>query len=298
MNKMCFKRKKEELKVLKDLQGKPYKFYRGKSYESITVGRYFCSCFDIAKRYRLYDENPIIETEIAVRKPLVIDATMERGHSSFGYLHVRDCKLYPEEKRDDLIRYIMPGSDTLSTDEVLEWAMSTKDIDAVIVKNVREGNAPEIPIYDVMVWKQENLVNARNVNGLETEYEYFRENAFKRVDLSIYISGAERDGVINITKGNGYFIEHTIQRANAEWYMEHELVVYSDSPIAIYCWDTCSYIVAIQMGSGIYQRTGSAADRIIYLPQEGCVRVKGVMQNWKYKIEIRKSVNGWNPPRN
>ena len=33
------------------------------------------------------------------------------------------------------------------------------DIDAVVMKNVREGINAELPIYDVMVWNKKNLVN-------------------------------------------------------------------------------------------------------------------------------------------
>ena len=56
------------MQILKDLQGNPYKFYRGKNCDYISNGCFFCSCFDIAESYRLYDETPIIETEIQVRK--------------------------------------------------------------------------------------------------------------------------------------------------------------------------------------------------------------------------------------
>lgn len=287
MCKSFFIRKRKALEILKDLQGNPYKFYRGKSYKYISNGCYFCSCFDVAASYRIHEEMPIIETEIAVRNPLVIDATTTSGHSSYEYLYIQDCKLYPEEKRADLIRYIkkVGGSDTLSTDEVLEWAMSTKDIDAVIVKNVREGIEGGLPIYDVMLWKEENLVNSRNVNGLELEYEAYRENTFKRVDLSKYISENETDGVINITEGDGYFIEHTIQRGRNKWYMGHELVVYTDSPIEIYCVDTCNYVTAKLESPGLYVSTAGVTPRVKLEPNGGCVRVKGVVQGWTYEIK-------------
>lgn len=95
-------KEKTQMQILKDLQGNPYKFYRGKNCDYISNGCFFCSCFDIAESYRLYDETPIIETEIQVRNPLVIDATVEDGHSIYEYLHVYDCKLYPEEKRSSL----------------------------------------------------------------------------------------------------------------------------------------------------------------------------------------------------
>lgn len=284
MRKSFFIRKRKPMKILKDLQGNSYKFYRGKC---ISNGCYFCSCFDVAASYRIDIKMPIIETEIAVRNPLVIDATTKNGHSAYGYLYIGDCKLYPEEKRGDLIRYIkkVGGSDTLSTDEVLEWAMETDDIDAVIVKNVREGIEDGLPIYDVMLWNEENLVNSRNVNGLESEYEIFRENTFKRVDLSKYISEKEKDGVVNITEGDGYFTEHTIQRGRNKWYMSHELIVYTDSPVEIYCKDTCDYITVEQEAPGQYVSTVGVTPKIKLIPYEDCIRVKGMVQGWKYEIK-------------
>lgn len=277
-------KKKTQMQILKDLQGNPYKFYRGKNCDYISNGCFFCSCFDIAESYRLYDETPIIETEIQVRNPLVIDATVEDGHSIYEYLHVYDCKLYPEEKRSSLIKYIkkVGGTDTLSTDEILEWVIGTKDIDAVIIKNVREGINSEFPIYDVMLWNKENLVNARYINNEEQEFESFRANTFKRVDLSSYISENEQDGVVNVTEGAGYFVEHTIERAGTNWYMGHELVVITDVPVEIFCLDTHSYVTAQQLEQGIYENTAGMTLLKAFVPYNGVVRVKGMMQNCKY----------------
>lgn len=280
-------KKKTQMQILKDLQGNPYKFYRGKNCDYISNGCFCCSCFDIAESYRLYDETPIIETEIQVRNPLVIDATVEDGHSIYEYLHVYDCKLYPEEKRSSLIKYIkkVGGTDTLSTDEVLEWAMGTKDIDAVIVKNVREGINSEFPMYDVMVWNTENLVNERNVVNEKHEFESFRDNTFKRVDLSAYISEKEQDGVVNVIKGEGYFVENIIKRANTEWFMGHEIVVITDVPIEIYCLQIRSYVTALQLEQGIYENTNGMTPCKKFTPYNGIVRVKNIMPNWKYQIE-------------
>ncbi len=286
-----FFRKKAQLELLKDLQGKPYKFYRGKGYAYMSEGCFFCSCFDIAKSYRLYDESPVIETEIAVRKPLVIDATTKGGYSLYGYLHVCDCKLYPEEKRSDLVKYIkeVGGNDTLSTDEVLGWAMRTEDIDAVIIKNVIEGNNSEFPIYDVMIWNEENLVNQIDVANAEHEFEIFRENTFKRVDLSRYILEKEQDGIVSITEEDNYFIEHTIQRGawNGEikWYMRHDLVVNIDVPIKVYCLNLNKYVMAEQLELGVYENVHGWDASKEFIPSNGKVRVKNMIQNLQYRIE-------------
>lgn len=287
MFKLFRKKEKAQMQILKDLQGNPYKFYRGESFDYISNGCFFCSCFDIAESYRLYDDTPIIETEIQVRNPLVIDATLENGHSIYDYLYVYDCKLYPEEKRNSLIKYIkkVGGTDTLSTDEVLKWAMRTKNIDAVIVKNVREGINSEFPMYDVMVWNKKNLVNERNVVNEKHEFESFRTNTFKRVDLSAYISEKEQDGVVNVTKGEGYFVEHTINRANTNWYMRHELVVITDAPIEIYCLQTRSYVTAQQLEEGIFENTAGMTSLKKFVPYNGVVRIKGMMQNCEYQIK-------------
>lgn len=287
MCKTLHKMKNEALELLKDLQGNPYKFYRGKSYKNISKGKFFCSCFDIAAGYRLYEDMSIIETEIAVSKPLVIDATTDNGYSLYGSLPICECKLCPEEKRKDIIEYskqVRKGN-LVSTDEILKWAMKTKDFDAVIIKNVCEGIKSEFPIYDVMLWNQENLVSDREVRGLEREYEVFRKNTFKRVDLSKYISEEEQDGVVSITKGNGYFVEHTIQQVRNQWYLRHELVVCIEKPINIYCIDAEGYVAAEQISPGLYIKNKVVkAPKIQFMPYKGCVRVKGVGQNCKYII--------------
>ncbi len=275
------------MQILKDLQGNPYKFYRGKDCEYISNGCFFCSCFDIAKSYRLYEETPIIETEIAVHNPLIIDATVQGGHSAYGYLHVIECKLYPENKRGALIKHIkkVGGTDTLSTDEILEWARKTIDIDAVVIKSVREGINAELPIYDVMVWNKKNLVNTRNVVNNEHEFELFRANTFKRVDLSAYITENERDGIVSVTQGTDYYVEHKIQRVNTDWYMEHELVVASEVPIRIFCIDTENYLKAERLEPGVYENMWWITSERVFVPHEGLVRVKGMLQNCKYQIE-------------
>lgn len=298
MFKLFRRSEKAQMQMLKDLQGNPYKFYRGKSFNNISNGRFFCSCFDIAKKYAWHYDMPIIETEIQVRNPLVIDATFEDGYSTYNYLYVYDCKLYPEEKRNSLIKYIkkVGGTNTLSTDEVLRWAMETKDIDAVIVKNVREGENSGFPIYDVMVWNTKNLVNERDVAKEKQEFEFFRDNIFKRVDLSEYISEQEQDGVVNVTKGEGYFVEHIIKRENTEgdikhelvantWYIEHELVVNTNVPIQIFCIDTSSYVTALQKKQGIYENTAGMTSLKEFVPYNGMIRVKKIMQKCKYQIE-------------
>ena len=286
MFRLFGEKKKTQMQILKDLQGNPYKFYRGKDCD-FSKGCFFCSCFDIAKSYRLFDDSAIIETEIQVRNPLVIDATEEGGHSKYGYLRVRDCRLYPEDKRNELIELIKKegGTDTLSTDQVLKWAIGTKEIDAVIVKNVREGINEDLPMYDIMVWSEENLVKQRNVVNEEYEFETFRANTFKRVDLSAFISENEQDGMVNITEGVGYFVEHMIKRDGTNWYMGHELVVNTDIPIEIYCLDTGKYVTAEELEHGVYSNTAYMTSRKPFVPCNGIVRVKGLLPNCKYRIE-------------
>ena len=88
----------KSLVAIMDLQGNPYKFYRGKGYNPICVGRFFCSSFDQAKSFCIENDEPIIEAEIAVRNPLVIDATEGNGYSYYERLEICNCKLYPIDK--------------------------------------------------------------------------------------------------------------------------------------------------------------------------------------------------------
>ncbi len=281
-----FLNKKRNLKTLSDLQGKPYKFYRGESYAEIHKGRFFCSCFDIAECYRASDDMPIIEAEIATRNPLVIDATTEDGYSSYNYLQIYNCKLYPEEKRKNLISYMkrIRASNALSTDEVLMWAKRVNDIDAVIIKNVREGINSCFPIYDVMIWSEKNIVNSRNIVNLKCEFENFRKNTYKRVDLSMFISEKEQDGIASIKEGIGYSIEHIIKRNNTDWYLSEELIIGTNIPVKIYCYETCKYITAIQLDKGIYSNTGGVTSDIKLIPYNGIVRVRNILSICEYEI--------------
>lgn len=271
------------MEMLKDLEGKPYKFYRGKSYDPIASGRFFCSCFDAAKGYSVSDEMPVYETEILVKNPLVIDATTETGYSLWNYLYVSDRTLYLREP---------DGHNPLSTDEVLKFAKRTGDFDAVIIKNVKE-EIGKLPIYDIMVWDEKNLVNTRNVANATEEFETFRENTLKRVDLSAYIIEKEKDGVVSAIRGDGYFIEYTIRRTDTEWGIGHELVVNTDVPIEVYCIDADRYVVAEQEEPGIYKNAvyksaAGMAPEGTFIPFDGIVRIKGIMSQCKHRIEKKK----------
>lgn len=173
----------------------------------------------------------------------------------------------------------------MSTDEVLEWANGIKDIDTVIIKNVREGNNNKLPIYDVMIWSKKNLENARNVASEEQKFEDFRKNTYKRVDLSKYIPEKAQDGIISVTEGAGYIVENTIQKCKTNWYMGHELVVNTIVPVDIYCCEAQKYITANLLEPGIYQNTAWMTPRIKLEPNNGIVRVKGIMPNLRYQIE-------------
>ena len=105
------------------------------------------------------------------------------------------------------------------------------------------------------------------------------------MDLSAYISEKEQDGVVNVTKGEGYFVEHTINRVNTHWYMRHELVVITDAPIEIYCLQTRSYVTAQQLEEGIFENTAGMTLLKKFVPYNGVVRIKGMMQNCEYQIK-------------
>lgn len=272
--------------ILSDLQGKPYKFYRGKGYSPINIGRFFCSSFDQAKSFRIDDDIPIIEAEIAVRSPLVIDATGDSAYSNYERLDICNCKLYPTDKREELIQFAKNHcfSTSLSTDEAGKWARGTSDIDAVIIKNVVEGNDRKLPIYDVYIWNEENILRAKNVVHDQNNFELFRENTFKRVDLSAYIEETEKDGWVSATMGEGYIVEHLICRHEDDWYMEHELVVKSINPIKIYCCKAEDYMKADFVEPGVYMYSQCFSQNDEFAPNGNTVRIRGVELHEKYKI--------------
>lgn len=209
---------KSQYSFLNDLNGNPYKFYRGKEY-NLSQGCFFCSCFDIAHDFRLSTTEPILEAEIIVRNPLVIDATINGGYSYYERLCIRDCPLYPEALRDDLVRYlsVVGARNTLSTDEILAWARKARNIDAVIIKNVREGINSNFPIYDVAIWNEANLRNVRNVAYNISAYDSYRDNTPKRVDLSSYLQEDEYDGVVSAIRKDGFRIEHAMHNGTNGW---------------------------------------------------------------------------------
>jgi hypothetical protein len=275
--------KKVKRYVLKDLYGEPYKFYRGGYYTDISIGRYFCSCFDIAKSYG----EPIFETEIIVKKPLIIDATLKDGHSYYEHICFDECIISPETKRKDLVNYIkkIGAHNSLSTDEILEWAKSTPDIDSVIVKNVREGINSDFPIYDIMVWDESALLNVQDVTNQEPLFAKFQENTLKRVDLSSYIEEFEKDGISNITKRKNYHIEHLMYKNNSGWHLSHNLIVYTTIPVEI-CDSSRNYMTAEKKNKGEYLWSPLGCYEKIFMPENGFVRITNVPDVFAYSEYI------------
>ena len=265
--------------VLKDLCGEPYKFYRGGYFKDISIGRYFCSCFDIAKSYG----EPIFETEIAVKKPLVIDATLKDGHNYYEHIYFSDCIISPETKRTDLVNYIkeVGAHNSLSTDEILNWAQSTPDIDAVIVKNVREGINSDFPIYDIMVWNESALLNVQDITNQKSLFTKFQKNTLKRVDLSSYIEEFEKDGITNVTQREKYQIEHLMYKNNSGWHLSHDLVVHTTIPIEI-CDISRNYITAEKKKVGEYLWSPLGCFEKIFMPENGIVRITGIPDTFAY----------------
>lgn len=288
MFKFCNKLKKRKTKaLLYDLYGKTYKFYRGKDTRNIKGGIYFCSSFDIARSYSM--EQIVFETEISTLSPLVIDATTENGHSYYESIYIKNCPMYPESKREKLIAYLdeVYAHETLSTDEILSWAMKQKDIDAVIIKNVREGINSELPIYDVMIWNESNLVNLRDVTDCNTEYKSFRENTFKRVDLSNFIPEKEYDGVVNTIHFDKYDYVNEICKGKAhKWYMKHKLVIMTRATrIHIKNGDTNAMVTGLLVSPGVYSNAMSFGE-LDFFPNDGKIVVDGMVSSMKkYEIE-------------
>ncbi len=265
--------------VLNDLHGYPYKFYRGGAYDNISTGRYFCSCFDVAKSYG----EIIFEAEISVRNPLVIDATLNNGYSYYEQIDVINCVLGPENKRSDLMKYMkkVGACRYLSTDEILTWAKSTQDIDAVIVKNVREGINSNFPIYDIMVWDESVLQNVGDVTDQKSMFTTFRENTYKRVDLSSFIEEFEQDGMVNVTRRAGYSIEHHICQGNTCWYLSHDFVVYTEAPIEIHAVPPNSLTVDL-IAPGKYQWNPLAKIQEKFIPNNGILRINSIPDIFAY----------------
>ncbi len=268
--------KKSKRTVLKDLCGQPYKFYRGGCFEDISIGRYFCSCFDIAKSYG----EPIFETEITVKNPLVIDATLKDGHCYYEHICVGDCILSPVTKRTDLVNYIkkVGAYNSLSTDEILKWAKSTHDIDSVIVKETLLLNA-------FMLWDESALLNVQDVTTQEPLFTKFQENTLKRVDLSSYIEEHEKDGITNITQREKYHIEHLMYKNNSGWHLSHDLVVYTTIPVEI-CDGSRNYITAEKKNEGEYLWAPLGCYEKILVPNNGFVRVANIPDIFAYSEYI------------
>ena len=112
----------------------------------------------------------------------------------------------------------------------------------------------------------------------------FRENTFKRVDLSAYIEETEKDGWVSATVGEEYDVEHLICRQEDNWYMEHELVVKSNTPIKIYCCNFEKYMTADFMDPGVYVYSHRFSQRNQFTPNCNTIRIRGVGLHEKYKI--------------
>lgn len=67
--------------------------------------------------------------------------------------------------------------------------------------------------------------------------------------------------------------------------MEYELVVASEVPTRIFCIDTEYYLKAERLEPGVYENMWWITSERVFVPHEGIVRVKGMLQNSKYQIE-------------
>lgn len=272
--------------ILRDLHGNAFKFYRGKNIYNISKRAFFCNCFDIAKSFSL--EGIVFECEIRLKNPVIIDATCDGGYCYYDTLHVQQGKFYPESMRKELLKYMENEHmrDTISADEIGVWASSYKSFDGVIIKNVREGIQQDVPIYDVIVWDWDNLVDYHNVTMELENILTFRQATFKRVDLSRFIKEDNcQDGIISISYYDDYCIEHRIV-GNGEYYVDNVLIIQNvDNKAIIYCEDISDYVTGVMEEEGKYSYAVSFGERQM-TSKHGVLELSGINNVFrKFQIE-------------
>lgn len=198
--------------LLCDLQGMPFYFFRGKD----TTTGFWSNLVALAKeRYN----SSIWVANISVKNPIVVDCK----NASYGSMRLENLQIAPSTARLEILSFAHDtleysetnGAGDFGPDDFATFLHHYTQYDAIILKNIREGLFEGYPIYDVIVYDEQNIVNIRKLS--ETEYEKMNQYAIKRIDLSKYITEEEEDGLIKSVHKNGYAIK---------WVLDPELYKY------------------------------------------------------------------------
>ena len=138
----------------------------------------------------------------------------------------------------------------MSSDEIVEWARIYSNFDSVIIKNVREGILHDLPIYDVIIWSEENLKSYKDVTN--NTIDSFRKYTEKRIDLSMYTFEKDYDGIVDIIYYQGYCIENRIVLEKDYFVIDSVLVIDTSSSVEIYCYDIDDYVKVVNNEKNSY----------------------------------------------
>lgn len=226
---MCFFTRK--IKLLRDYRGDVFKFYRGGSIDgNWEKGKYFSNSILCASMFGI--DKKIFECEIQCSYPVVIDATTEFGYTGYEHIDIQKSTVYPQAAKKFLLEFCKREKlKELSTDEILREVIKVKRYDALIIKNVMEGDN-NCPVYDVVVWNPQNIVNSREVKENELVNSEIKKWIFSRVNLGFALkSEISDDGVLCCLTNERYQIIKKISEEGKG--VETDLLIYTDECISI-----------------------------------------------------------------
>lgn len=243
--------------MLRDTEGEQFAFFRGGEINNIKNGVYFCNSIVDAIGYAggVGDNKVLYRTNICTMHPLIIDATCDDGFYYYDTIKVERDRFFPKDLYDEFIQSTTEKykSKYVSTDEILEWAIGKGCFDSVIIKNVREGMDNKKPIYDVMVWNGDTLVNLTKLSEHKNVVKEHLQYMVKRIDLYKFCGIKEQRGLLSQRHKIDHTLECWIELQDVGYELDNRLVFKMKSNIcAVFCNEINDYIYFEKISDGEY----------------------------------------------
>ena len=250
-------RNKTGEEILRDTEGEPFVFFRGGEINNIKNGVYFCNSIVDAIGYAggVDDNKVLYRANICTIHPLIIDATCNGGFYYYDTIKVERDRFFPKELCDEFIQSTTEKykSKYVSTDEILEWAIEKGCFDSVIIKNVREGMDNKKPIYDIMVWDGDNLVNLTKLSERKIDIKDYMQYMVKRIELYKFCGINEQRGLLAQRHKKDHSLECWIELHDVGYELDNRLVFKMKSnKSAVFCNELKDYIYLEKISDGEY----------------------------------------------
>ncbi len=268
-DKLLKKRKYNNDNLLTDLDGNPFIFYRGGSIDYMSNRHFFTNCVHQAISY---GEHLVYKTKVFLENPVIVDCyTDEDGYFNWGYLPIIKLNIYPNDAKSMMLRYLdqrIEGHSNdyeMSTDEIAAFSQKA-GYDGVLFKNIREGIYGKLPVYDLVLWSMENLLDTENITDKScNEPDIY---TYKRLDLKKYCDNeSNEDGILRECKISDELtlIHKIVSLCYGEYTVEYILKIYPQKfKYRIYYRDTSNrrHYLTYDNDEGYFTYAGIIGDKI------------------------------------